>query len=241
MNPVIIIPAFQPDKNMLKLIGKLLEDPCCRIVVVDDGSGPAYREYFDALEIFDRVDILCHEFNKGKGAALKTAFKHVIRRYPGTCVVTADADGQHLPEDIKKIYAAIQENPEQLVLGCRTIKNGKMPLKKRLGNILAIMILKIFTCVLLKDTQTGLRGIPGKWLDELVAIKPNGFDYELEVLLTCIANKRYPILEIPINAIYDRGSSNSHFRSFQDSWKIAEVFFKRKYHIKNKPAVSSAT
>jgi dolichol-phosphate mannosyltransferase len=239
LNPVIIIPAFQPDKNMLKLIGKLLEDPCCRIVVVDDGSGSAYREYFDALEIFDRVDILCHEFNRGKGAALKTAFKHVLRRYPGTSVVTADADGQHLPEDIKKIYAAIQENSEQLALGCRTIKNGKMPLKKRLGNILAILILKIFTGVLLKDTQTGLRGIPGKWLDELVTIKPNGFDYELEVLLTCIANKRYPILEIPINAIYDCGSSNSHFRSFHDSWKIAEIFFKRKYHVKKSSTDSS--
>ncbi len=231
MNPVIVVPAFEPDKTMLRLVGKLLEDPCCRIIVVDDGSGPRYREYFDALEIFDRVDILCHEFNRGKGAALKTAFKHAIRRYPDTAIVTADADGQHLPEDIRKVYIAMQENSRQFVLGVRTIKNGHIPLKKRIGNSLALTLLKIFTGATLKDSQTGLRGIPGEWLDELILIKPNGFDYELEVLLSCIVSKAYPINEISINAIYDRGTTRSHFRTIRDSWKIAEVFFNRKYRI----------
>lgn len=232
LNPVIVIPAFEPDKTMLRLIGKLLEDPCCRVIVVDDGSGSGYREYFDALEIFDRVDILCHEFNRGKGAALKTAFKHAIRRYPDIAIVTADADGQHLPEDIRKVYEAMQENSRQFVLGVRTIKNGRVPLKKRLGNMLALILLKIFTGTSLSDSQTGLRGIPGEWLDELIMIKPNGFDYELEVLLSCIVSKRFPIREVAINAIYDRGTTRSHFRTISDSWKIASLFFNRNYRVK---------
>lgn len=214
---------------MLRLVGKLLEDPCCRIVVVDDGSGSAYREYFDALEIFDRVDILCHEFNRGKGAALKTAFKHIIRRYPDTAVVTADADGQHLPEDIRKVYAAMQANPHQMVLGVRIIRGaGRIPLRKRFGNWLSRLLLKFMTGSTLRDTQTGLRGLPGEWLDDLVQIKPNGFDYEIETLLSALNAKNFPLQEIPITAIYTQ-TARSHFRPIRDSWRIAAVFFKRQY------------
>ncbi|WP_240189780.1 glycosyltransferase [Bacillus sp. P14.5] len=49
------------------------------------------------------VTVLEHERNQGKGAALKTGIAHAVERFPDTNgIITVDADGQHLPEDVRK-------------------------------------------------------------------------------------------------------------------------------------------
>ena len=63
------------------------------------------------------MSMLQHAVNQGKGRALKTAFSYYLEHYDTACyhgVVTADADGQHLPEDIMKVASAIMSSPGQL-------------------------------------------------------------------------------------------------------------------------------
>ena len=99
---IIIIPAYQPNDSLLRLV-RNLRAVGFRVIAVDDGSGPDYAHLFSEAEQEGCV-IARHPKNMGKGAALKTGVREAIRRYgPGNAYITADADGQHLPEDILKI------------------------------------------------------------------------------------------------------------------------------------------
>ncbi|MED4957638.1 glycosyltransferase, partial [Paenibacillus macerans] len=73
----ILIPAFEPDERLLNLIGQLKKMPETRIVIVDDGSGEAYRPIFDSARAAGCI-VLRHEVNRGKGRALKTGFRYLL-------------------------------------------------------------------------------------------------------------------------------------------------------------------
>ena len=101
MKTMILIPAYEPDHKLVDLLKELSEEDVYA-VVVDDGSGHAYDEIFD--QCAEYASVTRYGVNCGKGHALKYGLsfirKHAEAPY---IVVTADADGQHLPEDIMKI------------------------------------------------------------------------------------------------------------------------------------------
>ena len=73
----IIIPAYEPDKRLIQVVQDItIKLPKARIIVVNDGSGPGYNDYYDETA-FIGATVLTHPINKGKGAALKTAFAHI--------------------------------------------------------------------------------------------------------------------------------------------------------------------
>ena len=93
----VIIPAYEPDEKMIRLLQTLQESGIERIVVVDDGSGKEYRNLFEQAKQLGAI-VLTHAVNLGKGRALKTAFNEVLNRYPEAIgAITADSDGQHTP------------------------------------------------------------------------------------------------------------------------------------------------
>ena len=76
----IIIPAYEPDKRLIQVVQDItIKLPKARIIVVNDGSGPGYNDYYDETA-FIGATVLTHPVNKGKGAALKTAFRLYSRR-----------------------------------------------------------------------------------------------------------------------------------------------------------------
>jgi glycosyltransferase involved in cell wall biosynthesis len=227
VKPLIIIPAYQPTHELIKLVEDLTTDPDQKIVVIDDGSTSEYQTTFDDIsKRFTAVEILRHAVNLGKGQALKTGFNHFLVHYakdfPG--VVTVDADGQHVKDDILRVSQALQTHPQVLCLGSR-ISNGHVPFRRLLGNKLTIQVFKLVTGVTLKDTQTGLRGIPTSFLSELLHSKETGYDFELDMLIR-IAQKGYTFYEIPIQTIYMENNQGSHFNYLRDSFKIYFVFLR---------------
>lgn len=134
-------------------------------------------------------------------------------------VVTADSDGQHTPEDIEKTARALFDHPDSLILGSRQFEGGGVPWKSRTGNKLTKKIFRYITGVSVSDTQTGLRGIPREFMKEIIGFKSDGFDLETNILLASVGN--YPIVEIPIETVYDsRENHNTHFHPVFDSAKI---------------------
>jgi glycosyltransferase involved in cell wall biosynthesis len=92
----IVIPAYRPGATLVALVDSLLARGAGSIIVVDDGSGPAFASSFEGIAQRGRVHILHHAVNLGKGAALKTGLNYALAEVPGLLgVVTADADGQH--------------------------------------------------------------------------------------------------------------------------------------------------
>src|SRR6516162_7051666 len=99
----VVIPAYRPSAGLIDLVQQL-SSRAPAIVIVDDGSGPEFRDVFARAAAVPNVQLHRHAVNLGKGAALKTAFNHVLCSMPDVVgVVTADADGQHHPDDIEGV------------------------------------------------------------------------------------------------------------------------------------------
>src|SRR5580698_2418614 len=98
----ILIPAYRPSESLVDVVRALAEKSFPHIVVVDDGSGPDFRATFAQVAALPGVQMLRHATNLGKGAALKTGLNYILCNLPDLAgVVTADADGQHHPDDIE--------------------------------------------------------------------------------------------------------------------------------------------
>lgn len=227
MNPIIpiIIPTYEPDERFEVLLSDLKKASISPIIIVDDGSSAEYRHYFDAAENQYGAIVLRHEINYGKGRGLKTAFSYCLENYPDMVgCVTADSDGQHTPMAITQCKTALYENPEKLVLGVRCFDGDDVPAKSQFGNNLTRKVFKMLYKVDITDTQTGLRGISRKYMQELLAVDGDRFEYETRMLIDAV-QKDITIMEVPIETIYDSKENHStHFRPIADSIRIYSVF-----------------
>ena len=221
----VIIPAYRPSAGLVDLVRTLSARPFEAIVVIDDGSGADYRPIFAQVAQFSKVHLLRHAVNLGKGAALKAAFNYALCQFPDLIgVVTADADGQHHPEDIESVAGVLEKHPEALVLGSRTF-SGEVPLRSRIGNVATRGIVHMLLGRRIGDTQTGLRGIPASLLPHLLRIEARGYEFELEMLITA-HRLAIPLIEEPIRTIYEAGNASSHFNPVIDSMKIYFVLLR---------------
>lgn len=214
---IVLIPAFRPDTRLARLVLDLHRaDPSIQAVVVDDGSGPDYAVYFDAARAAG-ADLVPHVVNRGKGAALRTGIARAAELRPGEPVVTANADGQHLVEDILAVGRECEETG-QIVLGVRSF-DGDVPFHSKFGNDATALAFRLATGVRLPDTQTGLRAFPAGDLHWLLEVPGDRYEYELSVLLKA-AESGLPFIQHPIRTIYEEGNATSHFRPLRDSARI---------------------
>ena len=221
----VIIPAYRPEETLLQLIAALVEKPIPAIVLVDDGSGPEYREVFQRAAESAKVRLVRHAVNLGKGAALKSGINYAMCTFPGLQgVVTADADGQHDPDDIERVAGALAAEPDNVILGTRTF-SGDVPLRSRVGNVVTRAVMRALVGQHVSDTQTGLRGIPAALLPRLLRMEANGYDFELDVLIA-VRQQAMRIAEVPIRTIYAPGNRTSHFNPLIDSMKIYFVLLR---------------
>lgn len=216
MKPIVIIPAFNPDEKLIHVVEKLKELKL-QVVVVNDGSRTIFNSIFEILEDRKLCDVLEHRKNKGKGAALKTGIQYAALNYPESSgFVTADADGQHSPEDILKIADTLEENPDSFVLGTRDFSQKGVPLKSFLGNRITSFVYLLSTGKRCADTQTGLRGIPQKYKRLCLSVPGDKYEYEMNFLLEMGGND-VPFINVPIETIYLENNSSSHFNPIKDS------------------------
>lgn len=226
----VIIPAYEPDSNFPVLLGTLAENNVGPVIVVDDGSGEQYAAIFEkarSLVEGNSGTVLVHEVNRGKGRALKTAFQYILENYQGVIgAVTADSDGQHTVDCIRKVMAALEEKPQELILGVRDFSGDDIPWKSRFGNNLAEKVFAYVAGVHVSDTQTGLRGIPREFMRDLLEVAGERFEFETQMLLESV--NRYPISEVEIETIYDSVDDHqTHFDPVADSIKIYRILGKK--------------
>lgn len=225
-NIPVIIPAYEPDEKLLKLLNQLKEAGIAYIIVVDDGSGSDYQELFLQAEAVEGCEVLHHAVNLGKGRALKTAFNACLLKFPGLCgCVTADSDGQHTPSDILACMRKLWENPKALVLGCRNFDGADVPARSSFGNKCTRKVFRYLVGLSVSDTQTGLRAIPASFMKELMNVKGERFEYETNMLIET-KNLDIPILEVPVETIYLEENRTSHFNPIKDSIRIYMIFGK---------------
>lgn len=225
---VVIIPALHPEPGFAGFAAQLAAS-FTEVLVVDDGSGADYADIFARIAHAPGCRVLTHTVNRGKGAALKTAYADLLARRPARVIVTADCDGQHTADGIAAVAAAVQAaGPEQvLVLGVRRFSGPGIPFFSRLGNGFTTGVIRMRYGQRLPDTQTGLRGFPLALAEPMSRVEGERFEYEMSVLIWALA-QHIPILEVPIATVYhDAKNSQSHFRPLRDSLMIYRTILRQ--------------
>ena len=213
---VILVPSYQPDEQLIKVVDSLLNEEF-PVLVVNDGSGKEYDHIFNKVK--DKVQYIELEHNSGKGVALKTGYKNIPTLFPeAKYMITVDGDGQHALKDIIKMSMLLEEHNE-CILGIRPF-DSSVPFRSRFGNYYSQLTRSLATKTYLEDDQCGLRGFPIRYLDELVSIKGRRYDYEINQL-TSFQLRNYPIITMEIELIYpEDNNQKTHFRNFKDTWNI---------------------
>ena len=215
---IILIPAYEPDRQLPALIRSIRDaEPWATVVVVDDGSGPAYKDVFDGVSALG-CHVIGYSRNRGKGFALKTGFGFIADHLPDRNVVCADSDGQHTIADILRVAAAVQPGSPAMVLGSRNF-TGNVPARSKFGNSATRLLFTLATGERISDTQTGLRGYPAAMLPWLRSVRGERYEYELNLLLEATL-AGYAINTVDIATVYLDHNSGSHFRPLADSVRI---------------------
>lgn len=226
MNIPIIIPAYEPDEKLIKLVDELNSASVGPIVVVNDGSDKEkFGHIFDSVKKRGAI-VLEHAVNMGKGRALKTAFNYCLNEYEDLAgVITADSDGQHTVLDIKKCMEALLTDSKALVLGVRNFDESGIPARSVFGNKVTRRIMKLLVGLSISDTQTGLRGIGPSFMKYLLTEDGERFEFETNMLIAT-KDQGVPIIEVPISTIYLEENKSSHFNPIVDSIRIYAIFLK---------------
>lgn len=215
----IVLPSLNPDENLIKTVEGLISVGFEDIIIVNDGSDSEHIKYFPDEKIFPQCTVITHSVNRGKGAGLKTAFRHVLKTRPDCLgVITTDDDGQHCPKDVLSCaQRMIEENC--VILGARDFNSAGIPARSLFGNKLTSFVFRFLCGMKLSDTQTGLRAIPKQYLETLTEVKGDGFEYETNMLLAFKENGiKYS--ENKIQTVYIEENKTSHFNPLRDSLRI---------------------
>lgn len=218
----IIIPALDPPETFFDFVSELHFRTTGPIVIVNDSF--SRLSVFHSLENLKSVTVLHHKTNRGKGEALKTGFCHLLADRTLTSVITVDADGQHLVEDVVRLIGIANSEPEKLILGVRDFETN-VPFRSAFGNKITRIALKMITGLQLRDSQTGLRVLPRNLVEQSFNISSGGYAFELEVLF--LAKKmNMNIKEVAITTVYIDRNRASHFRPIRDSFNVYLVFLR---------------
>ena len=183
------------------------------VCVVDDGSTDGTSE---AARLAG-APVLRHEFNLGKGRALRTAFDHMFA-LGYDAVVTLDADGQHLPEEVPKLIGPWREGAD-LVLGTREHLFAAMSRVRRTSNGTSSWLISRVAGADLPDCQTGFR-LYTRRLIEATGFPEPRFEAESAVLVRAV-RAGFVVACVPVRLDEPDGRATSHYRPVIDSLRIA--------------------
>jgi glycosyltransferase involved in cell wall biosynthesis len=221
----VIIPVYNSSEyldELLKKIGKvqsILSDWQMAVLVVDDGSSPAIV-HIDNSSI--HYELIRHEVNKGKGAALRTGIHHYLQTIKPDAILTLDGDLQHSPELIPEFLNSIEKNEGDLIIGYRKKILGKMPLHRIISNTLTSRIISILSGQHIRDSQCGYR-IFSRRVAENVMIIENRFHFESEMIIRA-AWQKFKISYVPIPTIYN--NAPSAIKNYSDTLNFISLIFR---------------
>jgi len=194
MKDWIVMPAYNEELSVGKVLDALKREGWRKIIVVDDGS----RDRTAEIARSKGALVVSHRQNMGLGAALRTGLNKA-HQLGADCAVTFDADGQH---DLDAVRALVQAlNDADLVIGVR--RHLGIPLHQRVGNFGLNLITYLFSGGL-TDSQSGSRAFSKRALD-LIRIRSTRYEVSSKIIIQ--AKKRGRRLrEVPVKCFYTKYS-----------------------------------
>ncbi len=197
----IVIPCYNEEKVIKKVIKDIKNEGWKNIILVDDGSTDNTLQKAKEEKVF----VLRHVINRGKGAAVKTGLEFAKTK-DADIVVTIDGDGQNNPKEIKKMVKKIEEGFD-VVMGTRfKKKKNKIPTFNKLANKFANVLIFLVYGIMVSDSQSGFRAYSKKAL-KLLDLKMDRYEFDSEVIRE-IARNKLKYTEIPIDVFYTEYSKS---------------------------------
>lgn len=185
------------------------------VYVVDDGSTDRTGEVLAAFRGRPGFTLLTHPVNRGKAAAMQTAFAAAAADGL-THALTLDTDGQLDPAQAPTMLEASERHPTALVLGVRERQIKNYPIGGRIGRKLTNLLIRLECGVRVQDSQCGMRVYPLAMIAAL-PVWSGRYDFETEII-TRAGWARTPIVEVPISCSYPHPSERiSHYRPWIDT------------------------
>lgn len=216
MKICVIIPAYNEAGNILKLIDEVRKHPL-DILVIDDGSSDG------TFNIVKNAGVQCmlNLENQGKGASLSKGFKYAVdNNYDA--VITMDADGQHLPQDLH-LFTELAKNPDvQIIIGNRMGNVCNMPAVRVWTNKFMSWMISKISGQKIPDSQCGYRLIKKEVLKS-VSLKTSKYETESEILIKS-SRLGFRIESIPVKSVY--GKEKSSINPFIDTLRFIRLIMR---------------
>lgn len=204
MKTLIVIPAFNEEKNLCELLPELIDKVDFDIIVIDDAS------LDDTSKIVRQHGVLCMTLPVQLGAwgATQTGIRFALKNNYSK-VITMDADGQHLPSEVNSLVELFHSESVNVVIG--TFPSRLSRLKK-----VAWKFFKLLTHIKIEDLTSGFRLYDKKAIEVLSSRQASMLDYQDVGVLLLLLRSGLTISEVPVK-MHDRNDGKSRVFS---SWLV---------------------
>jgi len=224
----VVMPVYNERETVLAIIDKVLAlDFVRELLVVDDGSTDGTREILRGASFDERVKLLFHDRNRGKGAALRTGFAET----KGEIVAIQDADLEYDPREFAEMIRPILDGVADVVYGSR-LSGGKPQRVHLFWHKLGNGFLTFVTDLLYNTTLTDMETCYKMFRREVIAtirIESNDFSVEPELTAKICKNRQWRVYELPISYYgrsYAEGKKISWRHGFSALWTLLKYRFK---------------
>jgi len=203
-NVAALIPCYFEERTIRDVAGRARAQ-LDTVLVVDDGSTDRTADEAKAAG----AEVIRHEVNQGKGAAIKTGLRELGARDRIEFILILDGDGQHLPEEIPRFLAEANRTGAGMLVGNRMSDAATMPLVRKLTNRFMSAQISRVCGQAIPDTQCGFRMLRRNLASAFCAAPSSRFDYETEML--AIATRQgCRIGAVPVSTVYGDEKSKIH-------------------------------
>jgi len=220
MNLSVIIPVYNEVKNIEEIIKRVQATKLAKeIIVVDDGSQDGTRDILNKLNGKKKVNVILHEKNQGKGAAVVTG----MTAAKGDVLLIQDADLEYDPRDYPVLLKPIQEGLAEVVYGSRFLGAAHRVTMfwHQVANKLLTFMTNILYDSILTDMETGYKVFRREVIDGM-RIRSKRFNFEPEFTAK-ILKRKYRIFEVPITfnpRDYEEGKKIGMKDAFEAVWAL---------------------
>ncbi len=181
-NLTIIIPAFNEEAGIgetLRILEPYANKNSWKVFVINDGSTDNTKNVIDN---YNFVETISHKVNRGYGASLKTGINNCETEF----VAFYDADGQHRPEDMEKLWT--EHDDEDMIVGER-VKGSHISVSRTPGKFILSLTANFLAGQKIPDLNSGLRIVKKEIILRYLNLFPNGFSFSTTSTIALLSNR----------------------------------------------------
>lgn len=218
---LVIIPAFNEEKNIEAVIRKIKAEPSPKdILVIDDCSS----DQTAVLAKRAGARVVSHVFNLGYGAAVETGFKYALAN-GYSFVAQMDGDGQHEPRCLSDLFRTVRSGEADVVIGSRFLENSgryRPGLARKIGMRFFRALIRFFIRKTITDPTSGFQALNRNAIRFLVVNNLYPPDYPDADIVLLLNNIGFRVTEIPV-VMYENTTGQSIHSGFKPVYYMIKM------------------